>query len=199
MVRFEKQDRSPAFSLLALKCDSVHFARKLGVSTLRPSAFACQRSSFLFLLSLFCNHKAAGSIPAPTSQGRLAQRESKGLTSPRRRFDSSIVHLRVRSSIGQSGRLLTGRLGFELSRTRIHSRTRSSGEKRFPKPCAAVRILPGSSGIARTAGAIRGTQRHHGKTVHARLRGGPCPLGRESSTLSETIELWPFRFSSPLS
>jgi hypothetical protein len=30
MVRFEKQDRSPAFSLLALKCDSVHFARKLG-------------------------------------------------------------------------------------------------------------------------------------------------------------------------
>jgi hypothetical protein len=31
MVRFEKQDRSPAFSLLALKCDSVHFARKLGI------------------------------------------------------------------------------------------------------------------------------------------------------------------------
>jgi hypothetical protein len=31
-VRFEKQDRSPAFSLLALECDSVHFARKLGDS-----------------------------------------------------------------------------------------------------------------------------------------------------------------------
>src|SRR5829696_5484124 len=45
MVRFEKQDRSPAFSLLALKCDSVHFARKLGVSKLRPSGFACQHGA----------------------------------------------------------------------------------------------------------------------------------------------------------
>jgi hypothetical protein len=39
-VRFEKQDRSPAFSLLALKCDSVHFARKLG-DKLKPKAGAC--------------------------------------------------------------------------------------------------------------------------------------------------------------
>jgi len=38
MVRFEKQDRSPAFSLLALECDSVHFARKLGVRNI-PEEF----------------------------------------------------------------------------------------------------------------------------------------------------------------
>jgi hypothetical protein len=57
--------------------------------------------------------EAAGCKPVhagSTSAGRLAQRKSKDLTSPRRRFDSSIAHSWVRSSSGQSGRLLPGRL-----------------------------------------------------------------------------------------
>jgi hypothetical protein len=41
MVRFEKQDRSPVSSLLALECDPAHFARKLGVSKQQAEMLNC--------------------------------------------------------------------------------------------------------------------------------------------------------------